>query len=372
MSLSDRQRYITMGALMLLATAQAFYCGTTVAEMSFSLPFLSVAGYGLFLAGSIFFIDRSIVGYIAPRIPGDSRSKKPRYPMRAIALRIALACVASFLLAEVMLLQVFAPRINVQLASDNLSAAQAAETQAYQLYQQRINPLQAQIAEAQRIVSADQNVVQNDLEQVNCQEFGCPSRGIHAGRGAAYQHAVQLLNSDQARLTHAQNQLESTRNSNTQQINALWREGEVTAAKNAYVANASRDVLAREQAFWILSVKYPEIAFARILLTLLLLSIDLAPVIVKVTSRFGVYEEQIRTEILLARLRTETYAETEEEKIRKEAEFEMEYLKLQKEEKLRELYGRHQHEPATPESRPVHDQGLAPWRGSPADSSSLR
>lgn len=109
MSQSDRQRYITMGALMLLATAQAFYAGTTVAEMSFSRPFLSVAGYGLFLAGSIFFIDRSIVGYIDPRVPGDSRSKKPRYPMRAIALRIALACVASFLLAEVMLLQVFAP-----------------------------------------------------------------------------------------------------------------------------------------------------------------------------------------------------------------------------------------------------------------------
>lgn len=335
MSLSDRQRYITMSVLMLLATGQAFYCGTTVAQMSFSRPFLSVAGYGLFLAGSVFFIDRSIVGYIAPRVPGDTRSKKPRYPMRAIALRVALACVAAFLLAEVMLLQVFGARINVQVASDNLSSQQAAATQVYSVYQAEISPLQAEITQAQETVNARTATVQADLKQVDCEEFGCA--GIPAGQGPAYQHALEILNSAQYQLAEAQASAQNITKVNEGQINALQRQREAAASNSAVIANSAHDVLAREQAFWILTVKYPEIAVARILLTLLLLSIDLAPVIVKITSRYGVYEEEIRTDILLARLRTEAYATTQEEKIRQEAEFELEYMNLQKEEKLRAL-----------------------------------
>jgi Domain of unknown function (DUF4407) len=317
-SSGDRQRYITMGALMFLTTAQAFYCGASVAAMALGRSFIHVAGYGLFLAGSVFFIDRSIVSYIAPRQPGDDRSKKPRHSRWAIGLRIILATAASVLLSEVLLLQMFAPRINVQLASDNLAAQQAAASQINAAYDTRIAPYQAQVDAAQAEVTRLQNQLAADEARANCQAGGC--HGTPAGLGPLYAADLAQVYTDERALAAAENDLEHVRATSNQGVNALTQERAAALSANARTTAASQDMLAREQAFWALTVKYPEIAYLRILLMLLLLSIDLAPVIVKVTSSYGVYEESIRTQLLAAQLRTEAETALLEEKIHMEAQ----------------------------------------------------
>jgi hypothetical protein len=346
----DRQRYITMGALMLLTTIQAFYCGASLFGMAFSRPFSHVIGYGLFLAGAVFFIDRSIVSYIAPRVPGDERSKKPRHSRRAITLRFIVATAASVLLTEVILLQVFAPRINVQLAADNLSAQQAASSQISSFYQPQIKSFQDQVNAAQATVNQRQAVVDQDLQRLNCQEFGCP--GIPAGEGTAYRDAENQANQAQVQLTEAQQSLHSTQAYATARIHTIEQQQEDALQQSARTTNASEDMLAREQAFWVLSVKYPEIAFARILLSLLILSIDLAPVIMKTTSSYGAYEEEIRNEILLARLRTEANAQLEEKRIQDDAEFEKQRRELDLEIALGVLHGQRRQPGSMPMDQP--------------------
>jgi hypothetical protein len=315
---ADRQRFITMGALMLLTTALAFYCGASIAAMSLARPFLHAFGYGLFLAGSVFFIDRSIVGYVAPRRPGDDRSKEPRHSRWAIGLRMLIATAASVLLAEVLLLQIFTPRIDVQLASDNAVAQQTAVASLNTLYDSQIKPVQARVTTAQQEVNTLTSQYQSALHQVDCQEFGCT--GIPAGQGPAFQAAERELHTVQAQLNNAQANLQTVRSTADAQINQLYAERQQSLATSQRVTSGSQDMLAREQAFWALTVKYPEIAVARVLLMLLLLSIDLAPIIVKITSSYGAYEENIRSEMLEERLRTEAYAEYMEAKIRLDAQ----------------------------------------------------
>ena len=315
---AERQRYVTMGALMVLTTVQAFYCGASVAVMTSGRPLLYGIGYGLFLAGSVFFIDRSIVGYVAPRRPGDSRSKEPKHSRWAIGARIVVAMAASVLLAEVLLLQVFAQRINVQLASDNQSSQLSATSQVNRVYAAQIDPLLNQINRAQRNADFLSRRVLADTRKVQCEEFGCS--GIPAGTGPGFRSALSILRLDRTNLAAARReQLQITRQNNAK-IAALESRKQATIQQSTRVTGASRDVLAREQAFWTLTVKYPEVAFVRILLTLLLLSVDLAPVIVKVTSSYGVYEENLRSEMLEAHLRTEADAELLERRIRIEAE----------------------------------------------------
>jgi hypothetical protein len=48
----------------------------------------------------------------------------------------------------------------------------------------------------------------------------------------------------------------------------------------------------------------------------------------KITSSYGAHEEEIRSEVLLARLQTEARAQLEEKKIRDEAEFERQRQEL--------------------------------------------
>jgi hypothetical protein len=317
-SSEDRQRYITMGALMFLTTAQAFYCGASVAAMALSRPFFHVAGYGLFLAGSVFFIDRSIVSYIAPRQPGDDRSRKPRHSHWAIGLRIILATAASVLLAEVLLLQIFAHRINLELVSYNATAQRAVTSQIDRAYQPQFAFLHDQIDAAQVNVDKLQNQLNAVEHQARCELHGC--QGNPPSAGALYRADLTQVHRIERSLSSAEANLQKTTNTNSAKSNALEQDRAAAVTQAMSAANASQDMLAREQAFWALTTGNPEIAYARILLMLLLLSIDLAPVIVKITSSYGAYEEDVRSEMLAAQLRTEANAELLEERIRIDAE----------------------------------------------------
>ena len=63
---NERQRYITIGVLMLLTAAQACCAGGSAAAMGLGTSLCHELGYGIFFADAIFFIDRSIVGCVAP------------------------------------------------------------------------------------------------------------------------------------------------------------------------------------------------------------------------------------------------------------------------------------------------------------------
>ena len=286
----ERFRYITVGLLMLVTAAQAFYAATLFMSVSLGKPFVSEIGYGVFFATAVYLIDRSIISFAAP-IKLDQKKEHlapPKKTSWVVAIRVGIAIAAAMLMSEMILLQVFAGDINEQIQTDHIAASSAATQQIEANFQARITPLQNQINAARNVVDQDQQEVNSDYKAMNCQEFGCP--GITGGIGPGYAAATVNWQNAVTQLKNAQGQLQAVRGPDLAQIKVL--DGEEQQAANAAqpaISHADK-VLSQEEAFWQLTVKNGTVLVVRLLLSLLILGIDLAPILTKLTGRTSMYD----------------------------------------------------------------------------------
>jgi Domain of unknown function (DUF4407) len=298
-SYSERQRYITIGLLMLVTAAQGFYAACLLASVGFKRPFDQVIGFGVFFAAAVFLIDRSIIGYVPPvRFDHERRPAAPRRFTPIIVVRLIIAVAAAMLMSEMVLLQFFASDINAQIQSDHIAESLQTNTQLTKLYQAQIAILQGQINAAQRTVDARQATYASAQKEANCQEFGCT--GIAAGRGPGFAAAQQSLSESLSALTAAQQNLQVITGANTAKIGQLNAEQHADVTSARQTINQANALLTREQAFWELTVAHGTVAFWRIVLTLLILGIDLAPLLTKLTGKTTVHDTYLRNEDYVA------------------------------------------------------------------------
>lgn len=298
-SYSERQRYITIGLLMLVTAAQGFYAACLLASVGFKRPFDQVIGFGVFFAAAVFLIDRSIIGYVPPvRFDHERRPAAPRRFTPIIVVRLIIAVAAAMLMSEMVLLQFFASDINAQIQSDHIAESLQTNTQLTKLYQAQITILQGQINAAQRTVDARQATYLSAQKEANCQEFGCT--GIAAGRGPGFTAAQQSLSESLSALTAAQQNLQAITSANTAKIGQLNAEQHADISSARQTINQANALLTREQAFWELTVTHGTVAFWRIVLTLLILGIDLAPLLTKLTGKTTVHDTYLRNEDYVA------------------------------------------------------------------------
>lgn len=294
-SFSERQRYLTIGLLMLVTATQGFYAACLLASVGFRRPFDQMLGFGVFFAAAVFLIDRSIIGYVAPaRFDASRRPAPPRRFTPIIVVRLIIAVAAAMLMSEMVLLQFFASDINAQIQSDHLAASLRANTQVTRIYQSQIAILQAQINAAQRNVGQRQVTYASAQKEANCQEFGCT--GITAGRGPGFTAAEKSLSESLSALTAAQQNLQAVTSANTPKINQLDAEQHADITSTGRVISQANALLTREEAFWELTVRHGTVAFWRIVLTLLILGIDLAPLLTKLTGKTTVHDTLVRNE----------------------------------------------------------------------------
>jgi len=288
-SRAERNRYITIGLLMLVTAAQAFYAATLFFSVSLARPFRHEIVYGIFFALAVYLIDRSIISYASPvRVDKGGNLAAPKKASWVLGIRVVIALVAALLMSEMILLQVFAGDITLQIQTNHLAVTQATDNKIEANYQGQVNKLQAQINTAQAVVLQRQSDVNSDYQAMNCQEFGCP--GIAAGLGPGFRAAQQTFQAAQQRLTDAQDQLQAIRNKNLPLIQRLNTE-EQQAISNAQPAISNADkVLSQEAAFWQLTVKNGTVLVVRLLLSLLVLGIDLAPILTKLTGRTSLHD----------------------------------------------------------------------------------
>jgi hypothetical protein len=329
----DRQRHITMGMLMLLTTGLAFYAGTTVAAMGFSKPFGHEVGYGIFFALFAFFVDRSITGYVAPLRAKFTDDEPPRRSSRwAPVPRILVAVAASFLLSEVIVLQLFTPRINQQLQVNHLEATSLISRQVSGVYHPRIALAQDQINRAEARVNTAQAQVSKDTQTLQCELYGggpgCNGSSGHAGSGMLAAADQAHLIQDEKNLSALQQQATSITRANQQKIASIQslQDGEIRSLGAA--VNSSNDMLAREQAFQQLASNDEAILILRVILWFLLVGIDLTPVIIKITTSSGVYEERVRSQILIAMRNTHEVQRRRVARLRMETEIDLHNQRL--------------------------------------------
>lgn len=288
-SRSERYRYAAIGLQMLVTAAQAFYVSTLFMSISLGKPFGSVIYFGVFYTASVFLIDRSVISYVAPvKLDKQGNLRPPKRVNGVLAVRVFISLAAAALMAEMILLQVFASDIEAQVQADHIAAATTTDNQIKASYEAPIKVLQSQVDNAQANVSASQAIVGSAYQAMNCQEFGCP--GIAPGLGPGFAAAQETFRNAQQRLTGARDQLRAIRGKNLpriQQLNTAERQA-VEAAQHP-VANTNM-VLSREQAFWQLTLKSSTVLVVRVLLSLLIMGIDLAPILTKLTGRITLHD----------------------------------------------------------------------------------
>jgi Domain of unknown function (DUF4407)/Protein kinase domain len=290
---SERQRYITIGLLMMVTAIQGFYAACLLASIGFKKPFDQVLGFGLFFAIAVYLIDRSIIGYVAPaRLDSNGNPKSPRKVTPVVAIRLVIATAAAILMSEMVLLQFFASDISAQVQTDHLSQTKQTDSTVIALYQKQIVILQSQISTAQAAVNQRNADYLRAQKQANCQEFGCP--GITAGMGPGFRAAENNLSEAQNRLKSAQGNLENVTKTDTPQINTLNRERNAAVRQGQQTITNANALLTREEAFWQLTTEHGTVAFWRIMLTLLILGIDLAPLLTKLTGKTTLHDTLVR------------------------------------------------------------------------------
>lgn len=285
----ERHRYFTVGLLMLITAAQAFYAATLFFSVSLGKPFRSEVVFGVFFAVAVLLIDRSIVSYAAPvRLDKNGDLRPPKKANWVLGIRVVIALAAALLMSEMILLQVFAGDIKLQIQNDHLIATKSTNGQIEAYYQARITPLQNQINAAKSAVGTQTTTVGNDYAAMKCQEFGCP--GIGAGEGKGFDAAQAEHNDALTQLGQDQQQYNTINKNNSSAIAAIEAE-EQAAIINAQPAITNADkVLSQEEAFWQLTVKNGTVLIVRLLLSLLILGIDLAPILFKLTGRTSVHD----------------------------------------------------------------------------------
>lgn len=293
-SRGERYRYQTIAVLMLLTGVQACYSAALFIAVSLGRSLRGEIWFGLVFAAAVIFIDRSIISY-APKARLNKRTGAPVPPRKlsgVLIVRLVIAIAAALLMSEMILLQVFAGDIGEQIQVNQLNAKQAADTQIEATYKARIAKLQQQITDAQGNVDAQTVKANAAYQAMNCQEFGCRSNGITiaAGTGPGFRAAQQNYENAEAALTNAQHHLHTVTAEVQPEINLdnAQEQAAINAAQ-APISHADK-VLSQEEALWQLMVTHGTVLATRVVLELLILGIDLAPILTKLSGRTSLHD----------------------------------------------------------------------------------
>ena len=269
---------------------------------AFSLPLGAAAAAGIGWAVVVLCFDLSLMTAAPDR---GRASRAVTFGLRAI-----VSVLAAFTFASAIVMFMFAKDISTQVAKDqqtdlahyNATVIIPAYAKRISADQHAIRTDQAQINQANQVVAARQQKVDIARVQATCEaqgvtQFAGCTRGTGlVGKGQVYQVRLTQLQNDQARLASARAQATATKKRLSPPITAaqadLTQAGgnqkrDYAKAQARYKANDG--LIARWRALGELESHSPSIRLQVWLLEGLIIAIDLAAVIAKLTSRTPSY-----------------------------------------------------------------------------------
>jgi hypothetical protein len=267
---------------MLLTAGLATYAGATVVAFGFGGSTLAALPYGIFYALFIFFIDRSVLLTTRPFrwVSGSTgQTVRIRRFFPGVGIRVFIAVCAALLVGETLLLRFFSSSIAPQVATvrqEELRSVLAHWDAGQVVEAQR---LAGDLAAKQRGLRAAEDLVTAKTAEVNCQLTG--GAACLSGRGPVYQIKLAELRAATAAvpgLRRLRDTAQSRLDASTASRDA--RRARYAAQQWSALGNAN-DLLIRERGFWRLTRADNAVKLWRILLCLLILGIDLAPLLFK-------------------------------------------------------------------------------------------
>lgn len=267
---------------------------------SLPLPAAAVAGAGW--AVVVLFFDLSLMTAAPDR---GRASRTVTFGLRAI-----VSVLAAFTFASAIVMFMFAKDISTQVARDqqtdlahyNTTVIIPAYAKRISADQQTIRSGQAQINQANQVVAAWQQKVDTARVQATCEAHGvtqfagCAQGTGRVGKGRVYHVRLTELQNDEARLASVRAQATVTKGRLSPQIAAAQadlnqagvnQKRDYAKAQTRYQANDG--LIARWRALGELESHSPSIRLQVWLLEGLIIAIDLAAVIAKLTSKTPSY-----------------------------------------------------------------------------------
>jgi hypothetical protein len=278
----DRSRFVSAGALMLLTAALAAYAGASVVAFGFGWSLFAALPYGIFYALFIFFIDRSVLLTVRPFRRATSDAKETVrigsfFP--GVGVRVFIAVCAALLVGEALLLRFFASSIAPQVAAIRQEELDAVLVKWDAGQTAGADRLTGDLAAKQRELRAAEDLVRAKTAEVNCQLTG--GANCLPGRGAVYQIKIAELREATAAVPGLRRlRDEAQTRLDTFTVSRDARRDRYAAQQWATIG-AANDLLIRERGFWRLTRSDHAVKLWRLLLCLLILGIDLAPLLFK-------------------------------------------------------------------------------------------
>ncbi len=283
---SEFNKYYGVGVIVFLTGVMASLSGGYAMHTVFQKIEISIA-FGLLWGFIIFSIDWYIVGSLR-----KSHNKLKEFGM--VLPRLTLAILIAFVVSTPLKMKLFEREIEQQILFD--------QQQNSIQYAGKVNLEFAEISRLEQENSTLTNQIQQKEEQRNrlFNLFVAEAEGLSAtrtpGKGSVYREKKQEYDKVDAELLALREINSATIKGNNEALNSLRKRRDETLS-NAQVVNSNADgFLARLQAMNSITTGSQSIMFASLFIILLFITIESAPIIVKLLAGRGPYDDLLEAE----------------------------------------------------------------------------
>lgn len=282
---TDHAKYFGVGGTILFTALMASLAGGYAFETAFHSQTLSIV-FGLFWGLLIFNLDRYIVSTIGK---GDGTQKITLEEWKIAAPRLIMAILLGFVISTPLELKLFEDEIELEITANKNSQIEERKNQLnsefaeISAYEKKIEGLRDQI-------SAKREEKDKYYDEYICERDGTCGTGKQ-GRGPEYLEKKQRYNASLS-------DFKSVESGNLTQISEIKVKldilySEKKSREKEYIEAADKNLglLARLDALSRLTKQSTTLLFSKWLITLLFIFIEVAPVLFKLMSDSGPYDD---------------------------------------------------------------------------------
>jgi Skp family chaperone for outer membrane proteins len=315
---TEKNKYFGIGGTIIFTALMASFAGGYAFFTAFKDPQLSIF-FGLFWGALIFNLDRYIVSTFGV---GDGKKTISRQEVAEAAPRIVMAVVLGFVIATPLELKLFEREINAEIsrkiALANIDLARELSQESNEIiigYQDELRKIKAEIKSRQADLDRRYKNYQEAAELARNEElFGAVSGTPDCGP------ICRQLKATRDELESAWQEMQTL----YRDLNAKDREREAELGRlidedekrrmdgitrNERVQEQNDGLMARLEAMGTLTEGKPSLLFARILITMLFIFIEIAPILFKMMTERGPYDDildRIKHEIKVQQLEAQS------------------------------------------------------------------
>tara|TARA_R110002167_G_scaffold134709_2_gene320798 strand:- start:5107 stop:6429 length:1323 start_codon:yes stop_codon:yes gene_type:complete len=318
---TDNNKYFGIGGTILFTALMASFAGGYAFFTAFKNPYLAII-FGLFWGALIFNLDRYIVSTFGV---GDGKKTISRQELLEAAPRLLMAMILGFVIATPLELKLFESEIKAEIARENLITSQEQNTNAIEVAQFQNAQDQEEISTLRRITKeheeeiASLKIKRDDAySKYMCELNGTCGTG-KPGEGPVFREAKAAYTQLNEEFTQLNSEYSEKRKADYKRIEELNEKAETNLnnAKKA-VARTETDMQGRNgllaQLSAVSSLSYEEKAvmktdddgnrvvshyesvkttvwYAKWLITILFIFIEIAPILFKMMTERGTYDD---------------------------------------------------------------------------------